>query len=85
MERQQAEDFKTYRERLKSTADWLKTHLQGRVIKAVKPERRGRLKTHDTNAGQKTILYLNKYRQQRKTRNKTAYRSRRVNRMRKCG
>lgn len=84
MKRYKNEAFDKYRKRIKESADKLKEYLKGRLIESAQgPGRqKGRRKERDTNRRQRTTSFLRKKRAKRKTRNKMALASRRVNRRR---
>lgn len=79
MKRDHATPFKKYRESLKEKAAALKLYLKGRVIKGTES-----YYTADANEMFLPIpkTFSREYKKKRKRRNKIAYRSRRINRLR---
>ena len=78
-------NFDKFKKARKSAADELKKYLRGQVIAPAGGVKiKGRIKTHNTKKLFKRPSFLKKRRALRKTRNKMAYVSRRVNRLRKA-
>ena len=85
MKRDKETSFEKYRNILKHKAANLKNYLKGRVIKGTETYYKpvGRKKTHQTKLDQKSPSFLKKKRVHRRMRNKMAYKSRRINRLRR--
>jgi hypothetical protein len=83
MKRFQDEAFNKYRERIKESTRKVARYLHGRLIKPAEgPGRpKGRKTTHDTARLKRSTSFLKKKRAKRKTRNKIALASRRINRI----
>jgi hypothetical protein len=76
--------FEKYRRVLKERSKGLKRYLKGRLIEGTESyfKPKGRKKTHRTKLDSKSPSFLEKKRAHRKMRNKMAYKSRRINRIR---
>jgi hypothetical protein len=84
MKRDKETSFGKYRDALKEKAKELKGYLKGKVIKGTESyfKPKGRKKAHRTKLDSKSPSFLKKKRAHRKMRNKMAYKSRRINRIR---
>jgi hypothetical protein len=83
MKRPKWMDFKEFRKKRKEAAEKLKQYLKGKIIKAGGgPKIKGRKFFHDTFKQQRSASFLRKKRARRKKKNKMAYASRRINRLR---
>ena len=75
-------DFKKFKEHRKKEAQRLKEYLKGRIIKGTEsfyaPESS---KYRDTKKNQRSPSFVRKHRRHRKIKNKMAYKSRRINRL----
>ena len=87
--RHPGEKFESFRERIRKEARLIKDRLKGRIIKEAGGRKiRGRRKGHRTGlifddaVGKRS--YLRQSRAKRKTRKKMAYKSKRINRLRKA-
>jgi hypothetical protein len=76
--------FEKFKKKRREASNALKSYLKGKLIEGTETyfKPRGRIKTHNTKADQKSTSFLKKKRTHRNMRNKMAKRSRRINRLR---
>ena len=85
MIRQPGEKFQNFRERIKKEARLIKEHLKGKIIKHAGGRKiRGRRKAYRSNLFSMKPSYQSQSRSKRKIRNKMAYKSKRINRLRRA-
>ncbi len=85
MIRHPGEKFESFRERIRKEARLIKDRLKGKIIKHAGGRKiRGRRKVYRSNLFSKKPSYQRQSREKRKIRNKMAYKSRRINRLRKA-
>ena len=86
MKRDKQTSFKKYREKLKQKAEDLKNYLKGRIIPGTESFYRPKFKKQKVGTKWLTLdqrrSKMREYKKKRKAKNKTAYRSRRINQMR---
>ena len=85
MIRQPGEKFEKFRDRIKEEARLIKDHLKGRIVKVAEGRKIcGRRKMYRSNLFSNKPSYQRQSRAKRKIRNKMAYKSRRINRLRRA-